>query len=289
MRRVFLAAAIAALAAAPAVARAAPVNIVAAENFYGDVAAQIAGPEVRVTSILSNPDEDPHLFEASPSVARAVAVASVVIESGIDYDPWMSALLSASRRSGRRVIVVAALIGRKTGDNPHIWYDPKTMLALAQALEPMLAAADPAHAADYAARLARFDASIAPIEARIAALGARLAGTKVTATEPVFGAMFAALGMSVRNLSFQLAVMNDTEPSAAEIAAFENDLRSRQVALLVYNAQASDPIAARMEAIARQAGVPVVGASETEPPGMTYQAWMMSELDAVARALPPKQ
>jgi len=289
MRKLLLAAALAALAISPAPARAAPIGIVAAENFYGDVAAQIGGPAVHVTSILSNPDEDPHLFEASPSVARAVAGARIVIESGIDYDPWMGALLAASHAPARQVIVVAALVGRKTGDNPHIWYDPKTMLALAHALEPVLAAADPAHAADYAARLARFEASIAPIEAQIAALRTRLAGTKVTATEPVFGYMFAALGMDVRNLSFQLAVMNNTEPSASDVAAFENDLRSRRVALLVYNAQASDPVAARMEAIAHQAGVPVVGASETEPPGMTYQAWMMSELDAVARALPPAQ
>ena len=114
---------------------AAPLNVVAAENFYGDVARQIGGPEVKVTSILSNPDQDPHLFEASPSVARNISGAQIVVYSGIDYDPWMEKLLGAARSSNRKVIVVAELIGKKTGDNPHIWYDPATMLAFAKALD----------------------------------------------------------------------------------------------------------------------------------------------------------
>lgn len=265
-----------------------PVPVVAAENFYGDLASQIGGPDVQVTSILSNPDQDPHLFEASPSVARAIAVARIVVANGIDYDPWMTKLLDATRAADRRVVIVAALAGRTSGDNPHIWYDPATMLACARALGAALTAADPAHAQAYAARLARFEASVAPIQARISALRQRLAGTPVTATEPVFGYMFAALGMKVRNQAFQLAVMNNTEPSASDVAVFETDLKTHAVKLLVYNAQASDPIAAHMKRIAKGAGVPVVGASETEPPGMTWQAWMLGELDAVDRALPAR-
>jgi zinc/manganese transport system substrate-binding protein len=265
-----------------------PIDIVAAENFYGDVAKQIGGQDVHVTSILSNPDQDPHLFEASPSVARALSAARIVIANGIDYDPWMTKLLGAARSAERQTIVVADLIGRKTGDNPHIWYDPTTMLAGARALAAALAIADPAHKAGYDQRLARFEASITPVQARIATLRARLAGTPVTATEPVFGYMFAALGMQVRNLPFQMAVMNGTEPSASDVAAFETDLRSHRVALLIYNAQASDPIADRMQRLAKASHVPVVGAAETEPPGMTYQAWMLAELDAVAKALPPR-
>ena len=270
----------------PSAKAAAPIDIVAAENFYGDVAQQIGGPQVKVTSILANPDQDPHMFEASPSVARALAHARIVITSGIDYDPWMAKLLGAGKPADRTVIVVADLIGRKTGDNPHIWYDPKTMPALAKALTEALAAADPAHEADFRKRLAAFTQSMQPIEAKITALRGRLAGMPATATEPVFGYMFDALGMTVRNMPFQMAVMNDTEPSASDIAAFENDLKSHQVRLLVYNSQASDPIAERMEKLARTAKVPVVGATETAPPGKTYQAWMLSELDAVDRAVP---
>jgi zinc/manganese transport system substrate-binding protein len=264
------------------------IGIVAAENFYGDIAAQIGGPEVHVTSILSNPDQDPHLFEASPSVARALAGAAIVIYNGIDYDPWMTQLLGATRSGERQVIVAADLIGRKSGDNPHIWYDPATMVACATALAAALAADDPARKTTYDQRLVRFQASIAPIEANIAALRQRLSGTPATATEPVFGYMFAALGMQIRNLSFQMAVMNGTEPSASDVAAFETDLRTHAVRLLVYNAQASDPIAQRMERLAKAAHVPIIGASETEPQGKTYQSWMQTELDDVAKALPPQ-
>ncbi len=279
---------LATLLAAPPPARAAPppVGIVAAENFYGDVARQIGGKDVTVRSILSNPDQDPHLFEVSPSVGRQVAAARIVIYNGIGYDPWMASLLGAAGGQRRDTIVVADLIGRTAGDNPHIWYDPRTMPALAAALARTLIAADPAHTAGYERRLARFDAAMRPVAARIAALRRRLAGTPVTATEPIFGAMFAALGMQVRDRPFQLAVMNNTEPSAAAVAAFERDLRTHRVRLLVYNSQVTNPVADRMVRIARNAHVPVVGATETEPPGTDYQGWMLSELDAVARAVP---
>ena len=265
----------------------APIAIVAAENFYGDVARQLGGADVTVTSILNNPEQDPHLFEASPSVARAVSAARIVVYSGIDYDPWMQTLLAAARSTNRSVIVVADLMGKQPGDNPHIWYDLATMRAYARALTAALAGADPAHAAAYQQRLTQFGTSLQPIQAKIDALHARLSGTPVTATEPVFGTMFQALGMVVRNAGFQLAVMNNTEPSASDVAGLETDLKRHRVALLVYNSQATDPVASRMERLARAAHIPVVGATETEPPGETYQAWMTSELNAVDRALPP--
>ncbi len=263
-----------------------PLPVVAAENFYGDVAKQIGGSNVAVTSILSNPDQDPHLFEASASVARNLSAARLVIYNGIGYDPWVAKLLGAARSNNRTAIVVADLVGKKIGDNPHIWYNPATMLTLAKALAESLAAADPAHAADYSANLAKFQQSLQPIQAKIDTLRARLAGVPATATEPVFGYMFDALGMSVRNASFQLAVMNNTEPAASDVAAFENDLKTHHVKLFVYNSQASDPVAVRMEKLARASHVPVVGATETEPAGKTYQSWMTSELDALDHALP---
>ncbi len=289
VRRAAAAIAFALLAAGCPQARAAPIPVVAAENFYGDVAAQIGGPWVTVRSVLKSPDVDPHLFEVSPSVGRAVSRARIVIANGLGYDPWMQRLLEATGGHGRTTITVGKLIGGKPGDNPHIWYDPRSMLALARALEPVLAALDPAHARDFALHLAEFQAAIGDVEARIAGLRARLAATPVAATEPVFGAMFAALGMPVRNQRFQVAVMNNGEPSAAEVAHFEADLRQHRVALLVYNRQASSPVAARMEAIAKAAGVPVLGVTETEPPGLTYQAWMLAELDTLARLLPAKK
>jgi zinc/manganese transport system substrate-binding protein len=264
-----------------------PIHVVAAENFYGDIAQQIGGPTVKVTSILSNPDTDPHLFEASPSVARSLSDAQIVIYNGIDYDPWMADLLDASKAPDRKSIVVADLIGKKSGDNPHVWYDPATMVALARAMKDALVAADPANQAEYEKRLTAFEDSLKPVQDKIGELKRRSAGVPVTATEPVFGYMFDGLGMVVRNEPFQLAVMNDTEPSPSQIAAFEDDLKAGKVKLLVYNSQASDPLAERMLKLARAAKIPVVGATETEPPGSTYQAWMTKELVAVDKALPP--
>jgi zinc/manganese transport system substrate-binding protein len=266
-------------------AGAAPLRIVAAENFYGDVARQIGGGAVAVTSILSNPDQDPHEFEASPSTALALAEAQLVIYNGADYDPWAVKLLSASPFSSRVVIVAASLMHRRAGDNPHLWYAPATMPTLAAELARALARLDPARRADYARRLVSFRRSLAPLDAKIAELRQKYSGTRVTATEPVFGYMADALGLVMRNPGFQLAIMNDTEPSAADIAKFEKDLRSRAVKVLIYNSQTSDALTRRMRMIATDAGVPVVGVSETEPRGKDYQEWMLSQLDALDRAL----
>jgi zinc/manganese transport system substrate-binding protein len=273
------------LTAAVSAAHAGPIRIVAAENFYGDIAQQIGGAEVTVASILRNPDQDPHLFEASPSVAREISAARIVIYNGIDYDPWMEKLIAAAISAKRESIVVAELVGRKPGDNPHIWYDPTTMLVLARKLAGTMAVADPSHKEGYDQRLQLFEQSVKPIAAKVDELRGRFAGMPVTATEPVFGYVFDALGMQVKNQSFQRAVMNNTEPSASDVAALENDLKTHSVKLLVYNSQATDPIADRMRKIAVESGVPVVGATETEPGGKNYQAWILGELDAVDQAL----
>jgi zinc/manganese transport system substrate-binding protein len=270
---------------AQAGAQAAPITIVAAENFYGDVAQQLAGPNAKVTSILSNPDEDPHLFEASPSVARALASATIAVYNGVDYDPWMAKLLGASPSGARQTIVVADLVHKQAGSNPHLWYDPATMAAYAQTLSASLAASDPAHKPDYDKRLQNFLGSLQPLQDRVAALRAKYAGTPVTATEPVFGYMATALGLDMRNERFQLAVMNDTEPSVSDVAAFEADLRQHRVKLFIYNSQATDTAAQRLLRIAQEAKVPVIGVTETEPKGRDYQHWMLGQIDQLDKAL----
>jgi zinc/manganese transport system substrate-binding protein len=276
-----------ALLAGPAVAQRPPgaISVVAAENFFGDVAQQLAGANATVSSILSNPDQDPHLFEASPSVARLLSDAAIAIYNGADYDPWMTKLLSATRSPARKVIVVADLVHRKAGDNPHLWYDPPTMPAYGKALVAALSERDPAHAGEYDQRLQTFLASLQPLDEKISDIRRQYGGIDVTATEPVFGCMAAALGFRMRNERFQLAVMNNAEPRASDVAAFEHDLRRHAVRLLFYNSQATDAAAQRLVRIARQSKVPVVGVTETEPLGKHYQEWMMSELDATAQAL----
>lgn len=285
LARLFTAALAALSIAAPAFAQAATVNVVAAENFYGDVVSQIGGRHVAVTSILSNPDQDPHLFEASPKTARALQHAQVVIYNGADYDPWMVKLLGASKQAKRATIVVADLVGKKVGDNPHLWYDPATMPAAARAIAAELGRADPANKADYDANLQKFVASLKPIDDKVAALRAQYKGVPVTATEPVFGYMSDAIGLDMRNQRFQLATMNDTEASAQDVAAFENDLRKKQVRVLIYNSQAEAPMTKRLLKIAREGGVPSVSVTETQPAGKTFQQWMAGQLDALAAAL----
>jgi zinc/manganese transport system substrate-binding protein len=262
-----------------------PLIIVAAENFYGDVAAQLGGPHVVVSSILSNPDQDPHLFEADPRTARALSNAGLVIYNGADYDPWMDKLLQASTSSRRTVLVAADLIGKKAGDNPHLWYALQTMPAVAKAIHHCLDTADPANQADYDRRYQVFLDSLHPLAAQVATLKGRYAGRPVTATEPVFGYMAEAIRLQVHNPEFQLAVMNDTEPSAKDIAAFESDLTQRRVQVLIYNSQATGALTRRMLALAKTVQIPAVQVTETEPSHMNYQSWMLSQLHALDAAL----
>ncbi len=270
---------------APARAQAS-LRIVAAETVYGDVAGQLAGPHASVTSILSDPAQDPHLFEASPSVARQIADAAIVVLNGADYDPWMRRLLAgAGRASARQVVDAGALAGRQPGSNPHLWFDPVIMPVVARAVTASLTHADAANAPEYEMRLQTFMASLAPIDARVAELRSRYAGVPVTATEPVFGLMAAALGLVMRNERFQLAVMNDTEPRPSDVAAFEADLRQRRVRALFYNSQASGTAARRMVALAQANKIAVVGVAETKPVEFTYQTWMLAQLNALDRAL----
>jgi len=266
-------------------ASAEPINVVAAENFYGDIAQQTGGDNVAVTSILSSPDQDPHLFEASPSTAKALAGAKVVIVNGADYDPWMEKLLKANKTPGRKEILAATLAGKKAGDNPHLWYSPATVKAVAKKLSVELASIDPAHKADYEKGAASFVDSLKPLDAKIAEMRKKYAGSAVTASEPVFGYMAELLGLKVHNEKFALAVMNNTEPSVSEVAAFQNDLKGHKVKVMLYNAQASEPAVQRLVQMAKDEKIPVVGVSETEPPGVTYQQWMTSQLDALDKAL----
>jgi zinc/manganese transport system substrate-binding protein len=260
-------------------------SVVAAENFYGDIAQQIGGERVDVTSILSNPNQDPHLFETTPTIVRQIAAARIVIFNGANYDAWMDKLLNVARQAERTVVTVAELVNKKAGDNPHVWYDPATVPVVARALADAFRKADPGHAADYAARLETFLSSLKPIDSKVAEIRGKHAGVAVTATEPVFGYMASALGLKVRNEGFQMAVMNDTEPSARDIAAFERDLREHKVKVLLYNKQTSTKLTQRMLDIARRSKIPVVGVTETEPVGMSYQDWMLTQLAELQKAL----
>jgi len=274
------------LAPRPAAAQSQPLLIVAAENFYGDVARQLAGPGVRVVSILQNPDADPHLFEPGAATARLVADADILIYNGAHYDAWIERLLANRGRRARRVLAMATLMHRTgTNVNPHLWYDPQTMPTLALALSMQLDAFDPAAADSQRARLQAFLQSLEPMTAQIARMRQLYAGAPITATEPVVNDLTGAIGLDMRNGAFQLSIMNDSEPGPRETAQFEQSLRTRNVRLLIYNRQTSGEVVQRMLQIARQASVPQVAVSETEPAGLHYQAWMLRTLLALEQAL----
>lgn len=262
-----------------------PIRIVAAESVYGDIARQVGGANVAVESILANPDQDPHEFEAAVATARAMARAAIVIYNGAGYDPWMARLPSGDPSASRHVLEVAAVAHRRSSDNPHLWYDVDAMSAFAATLAAKLGDVDPGHRTAYRARAAEFEASMQPLRARMASMRSRYAGTQVTATEPVFQYMADALGLSMRNARFQMALMNGTEPGARTIAAFEDDLRGRVVKVLLFNTQTGEALSGRMRTLAERAGIPVISITETQPPGMSYQRWMASQLDALDRAL----
>ena len=275
----------AAALAAPSRAAEAQITVVAAENFYGDIARQVGGERVTVVNIMSNPDQDPHLFETTPGIVRQLASADIVIFNGANYDPWMDKLLAAAPRPGRTVINAAQLVGAKAGENPHLWYKPATMPLVAAALADTLAKVDSAHSSDYAARLKVALSSLDRITQRVAQLRAKYSGTVITATEPVFGQMAEALALTMRNQRFQIAMMNDTEPSARDVAALESDLKERRVKALIYNRQVSEKLTERMREIANKAKVPVIGVTETMPAGISFQDWVLGELDVLDKAL----
>ena len=266
-------------------ARAEPIAIVAAENFYGDVATQIGGAGVYVTSILSSPDQDPHLFEASPSTARLLAVARIAIANGADYDPWMEKLLVANRAPLRTEIIAASLVNRKAGDNPHLWYETATMIAVARQLNAILDSTDNSRKEEFDRNTSRFIDSVKQIDSKVAQMKLRFGGMPVTASEPVFGYMAQALGLKMQNQKFQIAIQNNAEPSISEVAAFERDLKGHKVKVMIYNSQASEPTVQRLVDMAKRERIPVVGITETQPAGKSYQEWMISQLDALETAL----
>lgn len=278
----------AAFAAVALPAHAAPINILAAENFYGQAAQAVGGDRVAVESVIVAPGTDPHDYDPTPSVARHVANARIVIMNGADYDPWMARLVDANQVAGRTVIDVAALAGHKPGDNPHVWYDPKAMPAMVKALTADLVTLDPAGKDGYEQRRDAFLASLAPIAARAAEMRQKYAGTPVVATEPVFGYMAEALGLKMENEAFQTAVMNETEPAASDVAAMENAIRERKVKVLFYNSQVEDAFTRNLAALAKSSGVPLVPVTETEPEGKSFPQWMLETLDATAKALDHK-
>ena len=269
-------------------ALAAPVKIVAAENFYGELAHEIGGNNVAVTSIISNPDADPHLFATSPKTSQSLAQAQIIIYNGADYDAWMEQMLTTVNKNQVIIINVADLMKIKPGANPHIWYQPATFPILAKVLADKIAQLEPASKAIVQKNLASFLADNQQVAKQIATVKQHYQGTSVTATEPVFGYMAQALGLNMKGEDFQWKIMNDSEPTPKMVANYQSLLTNKQVKVMFYNNQVTDSLTSNMQKLARQNGVKVVGVSETMPKDTTINRWLTSEINATATALQGK-
>ena len=262
-------------------------DVVAAENVYGDIAAQIGGTHVSVTSILSSPSADPHLYEPGTASGLAVAGAQVVLQDGLGYDAFMTRLENAAPSKNRIVVTLADVLGVHGKDsNPHLWYAVPQLDRIATAIAGAFARADPRHAPAYRRGLHRFERSLAPLRHEVAAIRARFDRAPVAYTEPVPGYLVAAAGL--RNLapdSFTRLIEEGTEPSASAVAAMSTLVSEHRIRVLLYNSQAVSPLTARLRATAQNAGIPVVPVSETLPPHLTFQQWQLDQARALAAAL----
>jgi zinc/manganese transport system substrate-binding protein len=264
------------------------IGAVGAENEYANVLSQIGGRYVRVSAILDNPNTDPHTFEASPQVAREVSAAQLIVQNGVGYDSWISKIESASAASGRKVIVVQHLLGLPDRTpNPHLWYDPKTMPAVAKAIADDLSALQPEHKAYFTANLTKFNATLKPWLTAIAQFKANHHHITVATTEPVADYLLTAMGIdNLTPFTFQADIMNGVDPAPEDIA-LENGLFSKhQVRFFAYNQQVTDALTASIRQNASKDGVPVVAVYETMPtPGYDYQSWMLAEVRAIEKAV----
>jgi zinc/manganese transport system substrate-binding protein len=264
------------------------IRAVGAENEYANVIAQVGGRYVNVTSIMSNPNTDPHSFEVSTSVAREIASAQLIVQNGVGYDTFMEQLESSSSNSSRKVISVQSLLGLSSEvKNPHLWYEPTTMPLVAQSVEHGLAKIDPAHGAYFERRLTTFDSSFVPLARAISVFRAEFKGVKVATTEPVADYLLKALGLdNVTPFSFQADVMNGVDPSPEDIAFQQKLFTDHIVKLFCYNAQVISPVTTSLRDLAKSSHVPVVAVYETMPvPGYDYQSWMLAEVHALTRAI----
>jgi zinc/manganese transport system substrate-binding protein len=267
------------------------IQAIGAENEYANVIQQIGGKYVQVTAIMSNPNTDPHTFEASPAVAREIANASLIVQNGLGYDTWATDINNAVPSDGRKVIDVQQLLGLSDSTpNPHLWYNPTTMPKVATAIANDLAAIQPAHASYFKANAATFTQSLSAWTQAIAQFKAAHPNTPVATTEPVADYMLQAAGAdNLTPWAFQADIMNGTDPSPQNVAAEKALFTQHKVKVFLYNQQVTNTLTDSFIDLAHANGVPVVGVYETMPtPGYDYQTWMTAEVNALDKAATAK-
>jgi zinc/manganese transport system substrate-binding protein len=273
---------------ASSIAATGSVTVVAAENFWGSITSQLAGDRASVQSIINNPAQDPHSYEPTPADARTLATARLVIANGIGYDPWVQRLIAADPASSRSVLTVGGLLGLHAGDNPHRWYDPSDVEAVASAITSELRKLDPRNSAYYARRLKQFETTgLAGYRELIARIRARYAGVPVGASESIFALQAPALGLDLITPSgLMKAISEGTEVTAQDTAAAERQIAQHQIEVWIYNSQNATPEILRLNAAARAQGIPIATITETlSPPQDSFEQWQVGQLERIDQAL----
>lgn len=262
-------------------------RVVAAENFWGSLITQLGGNQIQVFTIVTDPNADPHEYEATTADAIAIADANYVIINGAGYDDWAQKLISANNTPNQIVLNVANLLGQKVGSNPHFWYDPYYVNETVHQMYLNLVSLNQSDTAYFTQQYANLNASLGMYNQRIDQISQQFAGTKVACTESIFVYLANATGLDLISPSaFMEAVSEGNDPPAQSIVQFQQQLQSGAVKLLVYNSQTVTPITVQMESIATQNHVPLVAITETVvPPDMPFQEWMNSELVSIQNAL----
>jgi zinc/manganese transport system substrate-binding protein len=263
------------------------ISAVGAENEYANVIEQIGGKYVVVSAVLSDPNTDPHSFEASASIAKQVAGADVVVQNGLGYDSWMEKIESASASDSRDVVDMQELLGLPDSTpNPHLWYKPETMPALAKQLVADFSEIQPEHKAYFEGNLKKFEASMKPWLASLEEFGTKHPGAAVATTEPVADYLLEAANIeNLTPFTMQADIMNDADPAPQAVAEQESFFTEGKADAFVYNQQVTDSITEKFLASAKSNDVPVVGVYETMPEGFTYQRWMEAETKALEEAV----
>jgi zinc/manganese transport system substrate-binding protein len=264
------------------------VQVVAAENFWGSIAAQLGGDRVHVTSVITSPATDPHNYEPTAADARAMAGAQLAIVNGIGYDPWAGKLIAANPVDGRVVLTVGDLVGIKPGGNPHRWYSPADVQKVIDQLVRDYTKLDPKDAGYFQQQRARFETrGLGRYKRLIGTIKRTYHGVSVGASESIFAPLAQALGLKlVTPASFLKAVSEGTEPTAADKTTIDRQLASRQIKVWVFNSQNSTPDVQRITDAARKQGIPVTTITETPTPAaVSFQDWQSRQLEALAAAL----
>jgi zinc/manganese transport system substrate-binding protein len=272
---------------APVPASGGALSVIAGENFWGSLAEQLGGTRVKVQSVVSDPNTDPHEYESNANDARAFAEADLVILNGAGYDDWGRKLLDANPSSHRQVLTLAGTLGKKSGDNPHFWYDPAAVVTVANRITAAYKSIDAADASYFDQRRSAFTAALKPYNDRIAEIKQRFSGVKVGATENVVVYLASALGLNlISPPGFMQAVAEGTDPPAPAVAQFQEQVSQKQIKVLVYNVQTATAVTTNVRHLAAALDIPVVGVSETlQPESASFQDWQLAQLIALQNAL----